>query len=55
VEDVNGLVRQYFPKGSDFSTITPNRLKDVEQEINERPRKTLKFKSPFELKPKLAA
>lgn len=55
VENFNGLVRQYFPKGSDFCSITPERLKDVEKEINERPRKILNFKSPAELKSKLAA
>ena len=41
VENYNGLVRQYFPKGYDFRKITPERLAEVEEEINERPRKTL--------------
>ena len=37
VENYNGLVRQYFPKGSDFTEITLERLQEVEDEINNRP------------------
>ena len=55
VENFNGLVRQYFPKGSDFREISPNELSRVEREINQRPRKTLSYKSPSELETKLAA
>lgn len=55
VENYNGLVRQYFPKGSDFSEITHEDLQRVEQELNQRPRKILGYKSPSELEPKLAA
>jgi IS30 family transposase len=39
VENDNGLVRQYFPKGSDFTGITLERLQEVEDEINNRPRR----------------
>jgi len=46
VENYNGLVRQYFPKGYDFRTITPERFAEVENEINDRPRKTLGYASP---------
>jgi IS30 family transposase len=46
VENYNGLVRQYFPKGSDFGEITPERLREVENEINDRPRKTLDYACP---------
>jgi IS30 family transposase len=46
VENYNGLVRQYFPKGYDFREITPERLEEVENEINDRPRKTLGYASP---------
>ncbi len=49
VENYNGLVRQYFPKGYDFRKITPERLKEVEEEINERPRKTLDYACPNDL------
>lgn len=55
VENFNGLVRQYFPKGSDFRLISGLELRRVEQEINQRPRKTLSYKSPSELETKLAA
>jgi len=55
VENYNGLVRQYFPKGSDFRLISRLELRRVEQEINQRPRKTLSYKSPSELETKLAA
>jgi transposase, IS30 family len=46
VENYNGLVRQYFPKGSDFSLITPERLSEVEEEINDRPRNVLGYQAP---------
>lgn len=46
VENYNGLVRQYFPKGSDFSLITPERLVEVEEEINDRPRNVLGYQAP---------
>jgi len=46
VENFNGLVRQYFPKGSDFATITGQRLQEVEDELNERPRNVLGYRNP---------
>lgn len=49
VENYNGLVRQYFPKGHDFATITPERLLEVEDEINNRPRNILGYQSPNDL------
>lgn len=49
VENYNGLVRQYFPKGYDFSTLTPERLLEVEEEINNRPRNILAYQSPNDL------
>lgn len=55
VENFNGLVRQYFPKGSSFEGITPEELQRVEDEINQRPRKTLGFLSPADHEYKLAA
>lgn len=48
-ENTNGLLRQYFPKGTDFSKITPYRLKKVEAEVNARPRKTLGYRTPQEV------
>jgi len=45
-ENTNGLLRQYFPKGMDLSGIHQNRLNAVARQLNERPRKTLQFKTP---------
>jgi IS30 family transposase len=48
-ENTNGLVRQYFPKKHDFTTITDKQIKQVEARLNERPRKTLGYKTPYEV------
>lgn len=48
-ENTNGLIRQYFPKGSNFAAITPKRLARVQKLLNSRPRKTLGYKSPNEV------
>lgn len=45
-ENFNGLLRQYFPKGYDFNLITEERLKYVEDKLNNRPRKRFGFLSP---------
>jgi len=45
-ENTNGLLRQYFPKGMDLSGIHQNRLNAVARQLNERPRKTLHFRTP---------
>jgi IS30 family transposase len=47
-ENTNGLLRQYFPKGFDFSTITEVELDAVADELNERPRKRFGFATPTE-------
>ncbi len=47
-ENTNGLLRQYFPKGTDFSTITEAELDRVAVELNDRPRKRLGFYKPSE-------
>ena len=48
-ENSNLWTRYYFPKGTDFCTITDEELQDVEWELNNRPRKRLKFKTPQEV------
>lgn len=45
-ENTNGLVRQYFPKKSSFSKITERDVQQVMDRLNNRPRKTLGFKTP---------
>ena len=47
-ENTNGLLRQYFPKGVDLSNVHQNRLNAVARRLNERPRKTLQYRTPAE-------
>jgi len=45
-ENTNGLLRQYFPKGSDFSKITDEKVQFAQKRLNRRPRKCLNIRTP---------
>lgn len=47
-ENTNGLIRWYFPKGTDFATISDETIRSVETNLNNRPRKRLGWKTPLE-------
>ncbi len=48
-ENTNGLLRQYFPKGTDLNMITDQRLREVADELNDRPRLILDDRTPAQL------
>ena len=48
-ENTNGLVRQYFPKSTNFSTVTHAESLSAADKLNQRPRKCLAFRTPFEV------
>jgi IS30 family transposase len=48
-ENSNGLIRDYFPKGTDFNLVSAAELKRVQNELNERPRKVLDMCTPKEV------
>jgi len=48
-ENSNGLIRDYFPAGTDFNLISKARLKEVQNQLNERPRHVLDYRTPKEV------
>lgn len=48
-ENTNGLIRQYFPKGTDFRDISHDKVRDVQNRLNNRPRACLGFRTPTEV------
>lgn len=47
-ENTNGLIRDYFPKGTDFSKVTDEEVREMQDQLNGRPRETLGWKNPTE-------
>ena len=47
-ENTNGLIRQYFPKGTDFKEVTTAEIRKAEERLNSRPRKALGYYTPSE-------
>lgn len=48
VENTAGLIRRVFPKKTDFAAVKPHEIKNLEENLNSRPRKCLGFKTPLE-------
>jgi len=48
-ENTNGLIRQYFPKGTDFHAVSHQEVREVENLLNNRPRACLQFETPADL------
>lgn len=54
-ENTNGLIRQYFPKGTDFRTVSTKEIKRVQRQLNGRPRAAIGYRKPDEVIQQLVA
>jgi IS30 family transposase len=54
-ENTNGLIRQYFPKGTDFSDVSHRAVAELQSSLNDRPRKRLGYRTPREVLTALCA
>ena len=54
-ENTNGLIRQYFPKGTEFDKVSAREIKRVQRELNDRPRAVLHYQKPDEVINRLVA
>ena len=54
-ENTNGLIRQYFPKGTEFDKVPVREIKRVQRELNDRPRAVLRYQKPDEVITQLVA
>jgi len=48
-ENLNGLIRRFFPKGTDFRNVSAEEIRKVEYLLNTRPRKRLGWKTPYQV------
>ena len=48
-ENTNGLIRQYFPKNRELTSVTREKIEQAMERLNHRPRKTLGFRTPYEV------
>jgi IS30 family transposase len=49
VENINGLIREYLPKGINLDTVTDLEIQEIEDRLNNRPRKKLNYLTPNEV------
>jgi IS30 family transposase len=49
VEQVNGLIRRFLPKGTNFHELEPGKINRIEKLLNNRPRKCLNYRTPYEV------
>jgi IS30 family transposase len=54
-ENTNGLIRQYFPKGTDFTQVSKEQILEVQRKLNDRPRRALGYLKPDEVINQLVA